>query len=148
MCHQYNNCYTITKFTVKTRKAAYTVVRFMDNESHADIYSSCQNRHGTKSIRINSRFITFGWITQEQTKCHGCCSTFVTNIQILKPTKNFSPSWMHGQHLETIMYSRFLIYILLGIKVSAYGKWWLDTIIQTYKETDSEFWEWGHYGQL
>jgi len=35
MCLQHNNCCKITKSTVKTRKVAYTAVRFMDSESHA-----------------------------------------------------------------------------------------------------------------
>jgi hypothetical protein len=38
MCHQYNRC-KITKFTVKTRKAAYTIVRFMDSEPHAKTFT-------------------------------------------------------------------------------------------------------------
>jgi hypothetical protein len=39
MCHQYNNCCKLTQFTAKTRKTAYTVVRFMDNESHAKTFT-------------------------------------------------------------------------------------------------------------
>jgi hypothetical protein len=49
MCLQYNNYCKITKFIVKTREVDYTVVRFMDSESHARTWTvRVKNRHGTK----------------------------------------------------------------------------------------------------
>jgi hypothetical protein len=59
MCLQYNNCCKITKCIVKTREVTYTVVRFMDSESHARTCTvHVKTGMAQRSIRKNWSFNT------------------------------------------------------------------------------------------
>lgn len=113
----------------------------MDSESNERTFTiHAKTGKAQRSIRINWSFTTFGHIKiGNRPNVMASIPDLPSITQILNTTKkNSVQSDIMSYYVETFTYSRFLTYVLSWRKVSAYGKRWLDNIIQTYKSE----WKW------